>query len=215
MEQTMTEYTLGTASLEIIVLLCAAFLLGMGLCGLLRKMGLCCNGTDYAVEEDPYAYTPPQEMPRSGARTPRKFPGDELKSGGYTADINSLLRDPNNTSSRPAAARRPTPVPATVHTPELKTEAEVIPNDEGILQEDLKKLEGIGPRLEKVLNQAGIINFSQLAAASPEQLQEVLADDEQLKMHDPKSWPYQAELADKGEWERLKEYQNLLMSGKV
>jgi glycine cleavage system pyridoxal-binding protein P len=32
-------------------------------------------------------------------------------------------------------------------------------------------------------------------------------------MHDPKSWPYQAELAQKGEWERLKEYQNLLIGG--
>ncbi len=51
---------------------------------------------------------------------------------------------------------------------------------------------------------------------TPEEIKPILeAAGNQFKMHDPKSWPYQAELANKGEWERLKEYQNLLISGRV
>ncbi|MFN3786014.1 MAG: hypothetical protein ACK4RS_04155, partial [Thiothrix sp.] len=82
-------------------------------------------------------------------------------------------------------------------------------------KDDLKKLEGIGPKLEKILNAAGIQRYTQLAAMTPDEIRPLLeAAGNQFRMHDPQSWPYQAELAAKGDWERLREYQNLLIAGR-
>ncbi len=198
------DYTFGTASLEIILMVLAAFLLGMLLCWLLRKMGLCCAGDDRYHDEG-YNY-------------------DEHKvtSGGYTADINSLLRSreastSSHDMSRPQAPDRPQGITrevsgATAAATGLAASIAGIGNGR---KDDLKKLEGIGPKIEQVLNTAGIQNYDQLAAMSPDAIKPLLeAAGNQFRMHDPKSWPYQAELAAKGEWDRLQEYQNLLISGK-
>lgn len=199
------DYTFGTASLEIILMVLAAFLSGMLLCWLLRKMGLCCNSSDHDYD-DGYRY-------------------DEHKitGGGYTADINSLLRSREDAPSashdisRPQAPDRPQGITrevsgATAAATGLAASIAGIGNGR---KDDLKKLEGIGPKIEQVLNTAGIQNYDQLAAMSPDAIKPLLdAAGNQFKMHDPKSWPYQAELAAKGEWDRLQEYQNLLISGK-
>lgn len=81
--------------------------------------------------------------------------------------------------------------------------------------DDLKKLEGIGPRVEALLNAAGIKSYAKLATMDRDALIELLENaGAQFKVLDPKSWPYQAELAAKGNWERLKEYQDFLVSGR-
>ncbi len=172
------DYTFGTASLEIIVLLLVAFLLGMLLCRLL--------GAGRAAHTG------------NGA-------GHTVTAGGFTASMDSLLRDTGNTTASGIAAG-------------AGAIGGVLNNLRHLgdgRKDDLKKLEGIGPKIEELLNAAGIHNFDQLASLSTEHLRPILdAAGSQFKMHDPKSWPYQAELAVKGEWERLKEYQNLLISGK-
>ena len=81
--------------------------------------------------------------------------------------------------------------------------------------DDLKKLEGIGPRIEKLLNDAGIKSYVKLATMDRDALKAILdAGGSQFKLHEPKSWPYQAELAAKQNWQRLKEYQDFLISGR-
>lgn len=213
MKQTNADYTFGIASLEIIFLLLGAFLLGMLLCWLLRKLGICC-ASHTANTREPSLGKP--STTREGQRTPREFPGKDLKGGGYTADINSLLRNPE-----PSAPSTPSTTAFRNGVSDLGT-ASVSSTSPSLTsvalghKDDLKKLEGIGPKLEQVLNAAGVRNFMQLASMTPEEIKPILeAAGNQFKMHDPKSWPYQAELASKGEWERLKEYQNLLISGRV
>jgi hypothetical protein len=50
---------------------------------------------------------------------------------------------------------------------------------------------------------------------TPEAIKPLLnAAGSQFKLHDPKSWPYQAELAAKGDWVQLKQYQDLLLGGR-
>lgn len=193
-------YTFGTASLEIIILLLLAFLLGMLLCWLLRKMGLCCAGGNRSYDYDEH----------------------KVASGGYTADMDSLLRSRDSTTSshdmsRPLTSEIPQSATREVSGAAATTTglAASIAGIGAGRKDDLKKLEGIGPKIEQVLNTAGIQNFEQLAAMTPDAIKPVLeAAGSQFKMHDPKSWPYQAELAAKGEWERLQEYQNLLIGGK-
>jgi predicted flap endonuclease-1-like 5' DNA nuclease len=194
------DYTFGIASWEIIILLALAFLLGMLLCWLLRKMGICCGGGSTAYNHE----------------------ADGAKAGGYTADMNSLLRSretPDNASASRSvfggAASGLTNTAGGLATAATGLAASLSGIASGH-KDDLKKLEGVGPKIEQLLNTAGIQNFEQLAALTPDVIKPILeAAGAQFKMHDPKSWPYQAELAAKGEWERLKEYQNLLIGGQA
>lgn len=82
--------------------------------------------------------------------------------------------------------------------------------------DDLKRIEGIGPRFSSVLQAAGIMTFAQLAAATPEGLEQILeAEDPRLsRLADPTSWPEQAALAAVGDWEALAALQETLKGGR-
>jgi predicted flap endonuclease-1-like 5' DNA nuclease len=81
--------------------------------------------------------------------------------------------------------------------------------------EDLKIVEGIGPKIEEVLQNAGIGNWELLAAAEPDEIRAILDEaGSRFRMHDPATWPAQARLALNGEWAVLKEYQDELIGGR-
>ncbi len=81
--------------------------------------------------------------------------------------------------------------------------------------DDLTKIEGIGPKIEQLLNEAGILNFAQLKSADRDTIKAILDNGgPQFKMHEPESWPKQADLADKGEWKKLEELQDILIGGR-
>lgn len=81
--------------------------------------------------------------------------------------------------------------------------------------DDLKKVEGIGPKIEELCNQIGIWTFASLASTSVERLQEMLdAAGSRFRIADPGTWPKQAELANAGKWDELKEYQDFLSGGR-
>jgi predicted flap endonuclease-1-like 5' DNA nuclease len=82
--------------------------------------------------------------------------------------------------------------------------------------DDLKLIEGIGPKIASVLQEAGIGTFAQLAAADPDRLRGILreADPRLLRLADPATWPEQARLAAAGEWDALTELQGRLRGGR-
>lgn len=81
--------------------------------------------------------------------------------------------------------------------------------------DDLKIVEGIGPKIEQLLNDGGIYTFRQLASSSQERLREILDNaGERFRIHDPGTWPKQASIAADGKWDELKEYQDYLVGGK-
>jgi predicted flap endonuclease-1-like 5' DNA nuclease/glutathione synthase/RimK-type ligase-like ATP-grasp enzyme len=83
-------------------------------------------------------------------------------------------------------------------------------------KDDLKKIEGIGPKIEELLNNIGIMTFVQLAVTPLQKLQEMLdAAGKRFAMHDPTSWTLQANLASKNDWESLKQLQSQLIGGKA
>jgi len=83
------------------------------------------------------------------------------------------------------------------------------------MQDDLKKVEGIGPKIEKLLQRAGIMTWSDLAKASPSRLKGILNDaGKRYQVHDPSTWPEQAGYARDGKWNKLKEYQDFLNKGR-
>lgn len=81
--------------------------------------------------------------------------------------------------------------------------------------DDLKVIEGIGPKIEQLLKDGGIGTWAELAGAEVERLKEILeAAGPRYQIHDPGTWPAQAKFAVAGEWEELKEYQDMLTGGR-
>lgn len=79
----------------------------------------------------------------------------------------------------------------------------------------LTKIEGIGPKIESLLHEAGITTFALLSETKPERIKEILlAAGNRYKMHDPTTWPKQAAMAAAGQWDELNEYQDRLDGGK-
>jgi hypothetical protein len=82
-----------------------------------------------------------------------------------------------------------------------------------IQADDLTVLEGIGPKVAKVLNEAGIRTFADLAEANPADVQKAL-DAAGLQMMNPEGWIEQAKLAAKGDMDALKKLQDELKGGR-
>jgi large subunit ribosomal protein L21 len=79
--------------------------------------------------------------------------------------------------------------------------------------DDLKKIEGIGPKIATTLIEAGIATFSDLAKAKPAKISEIIADVRGNHVTD--TWPAQAKLAADGKWDELKKWQDELDGGKA
>ncbi|MGA0220353.1 MAG: hypothetical protein ACO3LV_06470 [Ilumatobacteraceae bacterium] len=68
--------------------------------------------------------------------------------------------------------------------------------------DDLQVINGIGPVIEGLLNGIGISTWSDLAAADVEAVRSMLADaGSRFSRHDPSTWPLQARLLERGEWD--------------
>ena len=80
--------------------------------------------------------------------------------------------------------------------------------------DDLKIIEGIGPKISSLLNAAGITTFAQLAGADVGRLRRILADANLTRLADPGTWPEQAALAARGDWDALKALTENLKGGR-
>jgi predicted flap endonuclease-1-like 5' DNA nuclease len=68
----------------------------------------------------------------------------------------------------------------------------------------LEAIEGIGPKISKLLNARSIYTFADLAEANVEELQQCLHEaGRQYRLANPATWPEQARLAADGDWEAL------------
>lgn len=87
-------------------------------------------------------------------------------------DIEKLLGN-SKQEKTPTPMAAPTPI---IHEP---------------IVNDLKKIKGIGPKLEKILNAQGIKSFQQLTEKSFDDLRQIL-DQAELHIIDPTNWATQA-----------------------
>ncbi|KPM32798.1 Glycoside hydrolase family 13 domain protein [Croceitalea dokdonensis DOKDO 023] len=84
-----------------------------------------------------------------------------------------------------------------------------------IVKDDLRKIEGIGPKIAGILGDNGIHTFNDLGKAKVAQLKKILREaGPRYTMHKPGTWPKQAKLAAAGKWEQLKTLQDKLDGGK-
>ena len=84
-----------------------------------------------------------------------------------------------------------------------------------IKENDLKLVEGIGPKIEELFHNFGIKTWKALSETSADKCQEVLdSGGKRYRIHDPASWPMQAKMAYEGHWQQLFEWQEKHRAGK-
>ena len=82
-------------------------------------------------------------------------------------------------------------------------------------KDDLKAIEGIGPKIEKLLHAAGIHTWLILSGTPVRKLSEILKKaGKSYQLADPATWPKQADLAAKGKWNELEVLQKNLKGGR-
>jgi predicted flap endonuclease-1-like 5' DNA nuclease len=113
----------------------------------------------------------------------------------------------------PAAAEAPTTPAPEATVPDLAAGASVL--GKKVVLDDLKIVEGIGPKIEELLHGAGITTWDQLASTPRDTIKAVLdAAGERFQIHEPATWPQQAGLANTGAWQELKDLQDRLDGGR-
>jgi predicted flap endonuclease-1-like 5' DNA nuclease len=105
---------------------------------------------------------------------------------------------------------------------EIKVEPIVLPEDEPEAAvnesetektDDLRVVEGIGPRSAEVLEAAGVKTYTQLSEMDPDAIQAILRE-ANVRVPYPETWPEQAALAAAGNWDALEELQETLQAGR-
>ena len=101
--------------------------------------------------------------------------------------------------------------------PEEKIQIEPEPAkvENKILSDDnLRIIEGIGPKIVEVLKKSGITDFKSLASTSVEKLENILKNEgPRYALQNPSTWPKQADLAAKGSFEELEKLKLKIVDG--
>ena len=116
----------------------------------------------------------------------------------------------------PSAPARPAAKPVEVPNPAMRSasfETPMVETPAAPRVDDLEIIEGIGPKIASLLNQAGVTSFAQLAAMEPARISEILHG-ANLRLADPTSWPEQARLAANGDKAGLQALQDRLKGGR-
>lgn len=97
-----------------------------------------------------------------------------------------------------------------------KTSFDFLTNLTENTKDDLKIVEGIGPKIEQLFHNAEIYTFEQLAQMSATDVKKILEKaGPRFQMHDPTTWARQADLAHNGQWDELKRWQAELNKGRI
>ncbi|MAO08936.1 MAG: 50S ribosomal protein L21 [Alteromonas sp.] len=113
--------------------------------------------------------------------------------------------------SAPAKKAEPKKEAAKTETKAAAPKKEAAPKKASGKADDLKKIEGIGPKIAETLVEAGIATYADLAKSKPEDIAEIISG--VRGNHVPDTWPQQAQLAADGKWDELKELQDKLDGG--
>jgi predicted flap endonuclease-1-like 5' DNA nuclease len=122
-----------------------------------------------------------------------------------TAAPSHVVETPGGVARRtaPVLGVAPLTVEEEVEEPVLKVEPD-----------DLKLIEGIGPKIASLLQAAGIMTFAHLASTDVKRLRQIIAEAGLTALADPTTWPEQASLAATGQWDALEALQDELKGGR-
>ena len=90
-----------------------------------------------------------------------------------------------------------------------------LPSGKSFQQDDLKIIEGVGPKIEEILHGMGITTWQAMSEADTDKVKETLNEaGAQFRLHNPGTWARQAKLAVDGKWAELEQLQDELDGGK-
>ncbi|MFV0566903.1 MAG: 50S ribosomal protein L21 [Flavobacteriaceae bacterium] len=145
--------------------------------------------------------------------------GYRVKNGHRQALTEIVIESIVASGAKPAAkaesegAKKAAPAKKEVKAAEPKVEAKKTAPKKEVKADDLKKIEGIGPKIAETLAEAGIATFAELAKTDAVKISEIIA--EVRGNHVTDTWPAQAKLAAEGKWDELKQWQDELNGGKA
>ena len=85
-----------------------------------------------------------------------------------------------------------------------------------IKEDDLKVVEGIGPKIEGLFHNYNIKSWKDLSNCTVSKCRNVLdSGGEKYRLHDPASWPMQAKMCYEGKWKDLYRWQEEHLHGKL
>ena len=85
-----------------------------------------------------------------------------------------------------------------------------------VKRDDLKIVEGIGPKIQQLFHSYNIKTWKDLSETAVAKCQEILdSGGAPYKIHDPASWPMQAKMAYEGKWKDLYKWQEEHKRGKL
>ena len=159
---------------------------------------------EFTLEQAPTAEVPLQ---RRAVEEPQPAPAEEPQPAAAEAPATGETGTPPETA---AQAMQQAAQEQVVEEPAVQVEPGTLGQNEPL--DDLKVIEGIGPKIQEIFYGAGIKNYRQLADTPVDKLREVLA-----VAHipgDPTTWPEQAKLAAEGRLDDLVNLQKELKGGR-
>lgn len=176
----------------------------------------CCFSLDQVSEEKAPAKKAPAKKEATTKKAPAKASAktDKSEEVKIEAATSAPATKPVVTPQDKAPAKKETtkkeaaPKKADSKKPAAKKTAK-------IKTDDLKKIEGIGPKIAGLLNEGGINTFADLAKANEKQIADVLqAAGARFRLAKHDTWQEQAQLAADGKMDALKKLQEELKGGK-
>lgn len=144
----------------------------------------------------------------------------EAKRAAAAQQIKTTLNaKPKAAKAKKTVAKKATAVKSTakkaVKKATPKTTKTATPKTDVILN-DLKIIEGIGPKIEGLFHKAGIKTFKKLASTDVKTLREILVQaGPRFKNANPTTWKKQAKLAAAGKMAELNKLQKTIKGGKI
>ena len=125
--------------------------------------------------------------------------------------IESIAASGAKKATNKAASKKEAKAEVKVEAPKAAPKKVAAKKSKSSKGDDLKKIEGIGPKIAETLVTAGIATFADLAKAKPANISEIIAGVRGNHVTD--TWPKQAKLAADGKWDELKVLQDKLDGG--
>jgi predicted flap endonuclease-1-like 5' DNA nuclease len=227
-ENLLKNYNREDATFEILIMLLGAFALGF----LLRHL-IGFRKKEYIIEQNLNAST--NDATSDLADQIERLRLEVNRLIGKSDDVfnESVLKSTSKGSNKQKPKQETTTLGeisalASLKSAEVKTLGDLVSykteNDKsenpsvkkkGDTADDLKLIEGIGPALEKLLNENQIFSFDQLANKNVAELEEILEKaGPRFRVHVPETWPEQAALLRDGKTEAFKALTERLKGGR-
>jgi predicted flap endonuclease-1-like 5' DNA nuclease len=123
------------------------------------------------------------------------------------ADYEREVAETPETAPEATAAPAEEAAPAAEEAPVVAVAAAAVATTEARV-DDLTQLVGIGPKASAALAAAGVTTYTALAELNEPQLRRALHDSDMTPPANVGTWPMQASLASKGDWQGLMKYNN-------